>query len=119
MRPFRLTEYRCPESGETPTVALANALISLPRGNDAIRLIHMAAFRNHLAREGQLRGQCLAKFGLLEIQIWLYSRGPFHMVYSFCKARNEVCLLRFFSGPFKKAELEDEARKRVLMFYGT
>ena len=117
MKSFLFAEYRDPQSGKTPTDVLAGILNTLPRGDDGIQLVRMAAFRNHLAAEGQLIGECLARMSSGEIRIWVYSRGRFHMLYSFYKARNEVCLLKLVVGALNREEECTDAKKRLKLFY--
>lgn len=113
MKPFSLVEYKDPASGKTPTDAIADALMDLLKTDN--QLIRLAAFRNHLKVEGQLYGRCLTRVKRGDIQIWAYSQGRFHLIYSFYKARNEICLLKFVNG-IPEAELDD-VKERLHHFY--
>jgi len=113
MKPFQLAEYKDPKSGKTPTDDLADALRDFL--DDGLPLIKLAAFRRYLAAEGQLYGRCLERIQPGNIQVWVYSQGRFHIIYSYYRARNEVCLLKFVNGDAKN-ELDD-AKERVRRFY--
>jgi len=113
MSAFSLTEYKDPGSGQTPTDDLVDALNSFP--DDGRHLIKMAAFMRSIADEGQLYGRCFEQVQPSGIQIWVYSQGKFHIIYSFYRLRNEICLLKFVNGDPKLAL--GDARKRLRLFY--
>jgi hypothetical protein len=110
-RPLLKEYYRHPD-GKT----VADHMNEMLR--DGKDVIAPTAFTLEVSREGQLLHRCIDTFIIdgIKFQLWRFSDRPFHLFYSYCAARREVCFLLLHEGN-PSAGVERTAKQMVRDFY--